>query len=71
MIEKINREGISNVVEPNRAQEPPDPRIECLMQTTNREEREQVGPNNCDPEEDEGRGPWRGAYSTEPSDEAR
>ena len=40
------------------------------MQSANGEEREQVGPNNCDPEEDEGRSPWRSAYSAEPSDEA-
>ena len=70
MIKKIDRKGIGNVVEPNHAHEPPDPRIERLMQTANREEREQVGPKNCNPEEDERRGPWRGAYLTEPGDKA-
>src|SRR5262245_45145105 len=67
---EVNEESKSDVVHPDRSQQPPRPWTERPLQIPDRKQRQKVGKYERNPEEDEHHG-WRhGANPTEPSNQA-
>ena len=66
--DKIGGEGDSDVFQRNRAEYPPETRLECVAKPRHREEREEIGAEYADPEEHHGAG-GSGRDVNDPKDE--
>src|SRR5262249_7641028 len=67
---EVNEECKSDIVHPDRSQQPPRPWTERPMQIPDRKQRQKVGKYERNPEENEQRDRRRGANPAEPSNQA-
>lgn len=70
ILQKIKCEGIGDVIEAHHPQEPPAVGPQLLLQTSDRGQCKEVGPQHGYPKNDKHFERWGGAYVSEPRDKS-